>query len=32
MQQIDAAMDDGDLATGGFRKIADDRYYMVVVE
>lgn len=32
MQQIDAAMDDGDLDTGGFRKIADDRYYMVVVE
>ena len=32
MQQIDAAMDDGDLATGGFRKIAGDRYYMVVVE
>jgi hypothetical protein len=32
MQQIDAAMDDGDLATGAFRKIAGDRYYMVVVE
>jgi prepilin-type N-terminal cleavage/methylation domain-containing protein len=32
MQQIDAAMDDGDLATGSFRKIAGDRYYMVVVE
>jgi len=32
MQQIDAAMDDGDLATGSFRKIAGDRYYLVVVE
>ncbi len=32
MQQIDAVMDDGDLATGSFRKIAGDRYYMVVVE
>ncbi len=32
MQQIDAAMDDGDLDTGSFRKIAGDRYYMVVVE
>lgn len=32
MQQIDAAFDDGDLATGGFRKIADDRYYFVVAE
>ena len=32
MRQIDAAMDDGDLATGSFRKIAGDRYYMVVVE
>ncbi len=32
MQQIDAAMDDGDLDTGSFRKIAGDRYYLVVVE
>ncbi len=32
MRQIDAAMDDGDLATGSFRKIAGDRYYLVVVE
>ena len=32
MLQIDEAMDDGDLDTGSFRKIAGDRYYMVVVE
>jgi prepilin-type N-terminal cleavage/methylation domain-containing protein len=32
MQQIDAITDDGDLATGGFRKIADDRYYFIVAD
>jgi len=32
MQQIDATLDDGDLATGGFRKIADNRYYFIVAD
>jgi len=32
MQQIDEITDDGDLATGAFRKIADDRYYFIVAE
>ncbi len=32
MAQIDAAVDDGDLATGGFRKIAGDRYYFIVAD
>ncbi|MEM6458325.1 MAG: prepilin-type N-terminal cleavage/methylation domain-containing protein [Planctomycetota bacterium] len=30
MRDIDALLDDGDLATGVFRKIADDRYYFIV--
>ena len=30
MQRIDARFDDGDLATGGFRKIGDDRYYCII--
>ncbi len=32
MQQIDEITDDGDLATGAFRKIAADRYYFIVAE
>ena len=32
MQEVDAMMDDGNLATGGFRKIADDRYYFIVLD
>ena len=32
MLKIDDLMDDGDLATGGFRKLASDRFYMVLVE
>jgi prepilin-type N-terminal cleavage/methylation domain-containing protein len=32
MQEIDLAIDDGDLTTGGFRKIAGDRYYFVIVD
>ena len=31
MQDIDASIDDGNLSTGGFRKIADDRYYFVLI-
>ena len=30
MAQIDAVVDDGDLSSGGFRKIAGDRYYFVL--
>lgn len=30
MIEVDALLDDGDLATGIFRKIADDRYYFIV--
>ncbi len=32
MSQIDAAIDDGDLATGGFRRIAGDRYSFIIVD
>ena len=32
MAQIDAAVDDGDLATGSFRKIAGDRYYFIIAD
>lgn len=32
MTEIDNAFDDGDLTTGKFRKIADDRYYYVLAE
>ena len=32
MVQLDAAVDDGDLATGGFRKIAADRYYFIIAD
>ena len=30
--KADAIIDDGDLATGQFRKIADDRYYWVIAD
>jgi prepilin-type N-terminal cleavage/methylation domain-containing protein len=30
MTQVDGRFDDGDLATGGFRKIATDRYYFII--
>ena len=29
VQQVDEAMDDGNLATGAFQKIASDRYYLI---
>ena len=32
MQEIDATIDDGDLETGGFRKIARDRYYFIIAD
>ncbi|MEE8153390.1 MAG: type II secretion system protein [Phycisphaerales bacterium] len=32
MAQLDAAVDDGDLATGSFRQIAGDRYYFIIVD
>jgi prepilin-type N-terminal cleavage/methylation domain-containing protein len=32
MQQIDALVDDGNLGTGGFRKLGADRYYFVLAE
>lgn len=31
MAQIDDQLDDGDLSTGGFRKIDSDRYYMLLM-
>jgi hypothetical protein len=31
MLEIDRTCDDGDLATGQFRKIADGRYYYILV-
>ena len=30
MEEVDAIIDDGVLTTGCFRKIADDRYYIIV--
>ncbi len=30
MEEIDAMVDDGDLATGGFRKLGDQRFYFVI--
>ncbi len=30
MTLIDAMLDDGDLSTGGFRKLADARYYLIL--
>lgn len=32
MQQIDAVVDDGELTTGWFRKIAGDRYYFIIAQ
>ena len=32
MLQVDTLFDDGNLATGGFRKLNTDRYYFVVAE
>ncbi|MFP4106598.1 MAG: type II secretion system protein [Phycisphaerae bacterium] len=32
MLEIDRKFDDGDLNTGGFRKIAADRYYLILAE
>lgn len=32
MQDIDAMVDDGDLATGRFRKLEDGRYYSIIRE
>ena len=30
MSGIDAVVDDGNLSTGGFRKLAGDRYYFIL--
>jgi len=32
MAEVDQAIDDGDLATGSFRKLASDRYYFVLAD
>ena len=32
MRKIDEVFDNGDLATGQFRKIAADRYYFVLAD
>ncbi len=32
MRDIDRLIDDGDLATGGFRKISSNRYYSILAE
>ncbi len=32
MAQIDAVVDDGDLAAGGFRKIGGGRYYFIIAD
>jgi prepilin-type N-terminal cleavage/methylation domain-containing protein len=32
MQEVDARFDDGDLTTGGFRKLDADRYYFVLAD
>lgn len=32
MTDVDSMLDDGDLATGGFRKLAGDRYYFVLAD
>ncbi len=32
MQQIDVICDDGDLSSGAFRKLAEDRYYYIVAD
>lgn len=31
MTEIDQAMDDGNLATGSFRKLANDRFYYLII-
>ena len=31
MAELDAILDDGNLEAGGFRKIADDRYYFILL-
>ncbi len=32
MQEIDSAVDNGDLSSGFFRKLADERYYFVLLD
>ncbi|MEM8737725.1 MAG: prepilin-type N-terminal cleavage/methylation domain-containing protein [Planctomycetota bacterium] len=32
MQDIDELVDDGDLTTGGFRKLSSERYYIILAE
>lgn len=32
MLEIDVVIDDGDLATGAFRKLANDRFYAVIAD
>ena len=32
MQEIDSAVDNGDLSTGFFRKLANERYYFVLLD
>ncbi len=32
MQEIDASLDDGDLATGAFQKLDVDRFYFIIAE
>ena len=32
MAALDLEYDDGDLATGGFRQLAADRYYWIIIE
>jgi len=32
MAEIDGLMDDGDLSTGGFRKLAGDRFYYIIAQ
>jgi prepilin-type N-terminal cleavage/methylation domain-containing protein len=32
MQEVDRIFDDGNLATGGFQKIAADRYYYILAQ
>jgi hypothetical protein len=32
MQQVDAIVDDGNLATGGFQRLAAGRYYAIIAD
>lgn len=32
MAEIDAMLDDGNLSTGGFQKLGDDRYFYILIE